>query len=134
MNIGKRIKERRVELGLSQAELGKRLGISKGAISSVETGKERLTLDRLARYADALSLSREELIGTDYKSPDRIFLEYIKSLGCEFVWEDPEHSPAVFYGDERFFAKYDSFLALKDKIDDFATTAIRSMLIGLDNF
>lgn len=64
MNEGKRIKERRKELNLSQTELGKRLGISKGAVSNVETGKERLTMDRLARYAIALSTTVEQLIGS----------------------------------------------------------------------
>lgn len=35
--IGKKIKERRLELGLSQEELAKRLGVSKSAIGNYET-------------------------------------------------------------------------------------------------
>lgn len=37
MSIGSRIKERREELGITQTELAKRLGVSKGAIGNYET-------------------------------------------------------------------------------------------------
>ena len=37
MSIGSRIKERREELGITQADLAMRLGVSKGAIGNYET-------------------------------------------------------------------------------------------------
>lgn len=133
MSLGERIKEQRKKMNLSQEELGKRLGISKGAVSNVETGKERLTTDRVERYARALNVTVTDLIGSA-ESPGDVFLEYIRSLGCDFAWEDPEHKPLVYWGEAPFAAEYDSYSSLKEKIDGYAITAIKSMIIDLQSF
>ena len=55
MSIGERIKQRRIELGLSQEELAHKLGNkSRASVSTVEHDKEDLTTDRIRKYADAL--------------------------------------------------------------------------------
>ncbi len=41
--MGKRLKQIRKELGITQEELGRRLGITKPAISMIETGKQALS-------------------------------------------------------------------------------------------
>ena len=38
MSIGERIKKRREELGMSQLELAKRVGVTQGSIGNYETG------------------------------------------------------------------------------------------------
>lgn len=54
--IGKRIKERRLELGLSQDELAKRIGLkSKSTICKIERGEDNLTSPTLQKYAKALN-------------------------------------------------------------------------------
>lgn len=54
--IGKRIKERRLELGLSQDELAKRIGLkSKSTICKIERGEDNLTSPTLQKYATALN-------------------------------------------------------------------------------
>ncbi len=63
MTIGERIKERRIELGLSQQELAEKLGYkTRAAICSVEKGKEDLTSARVKKYASALGVSVDYLI------------------------------------------------------------------------
>ena len=53
--VGKRIKQRRKELGLSQEELASRMGFkSKQSISNVEIGRDNLTADRVTAFAKAL--------------------------------------------------------------------------------
>lgn len=45
---------RRGQLGLSQAELSERMGTSHSAISRIESGRHRTTVETLSRLADAL--------------------------------------------------------------------------------
>jgi len=53
--IGKRIKQRRTELGLSQLELAERVGLkSKSTICKIERGDDNLTSPTLQKYAKAL--------------------------------------------------------------------------------
>ena len=64
MSIGQRIRNRRIELGLSQSELGERLGgISKAAVSAAELDKKDMTTDRIRRYAEALETTPAYLMG-----------------------------------------------------------------------
>ncbi len=66
MTIGERIKHRRIELGLSQEELAKRLGNkSRASVCTVEKDKEDLTTDRIRKYAKALETTPAYLMGWD---------------------------------------------------------------------
>ena len=63
MNIGERIKNRRVELNLTQEELARRLGYSdKSSISRIENSS-KLTLNKVQLLADALNVSPSYLMG-----------------------------------------------------------------------
>lgn len=65
MNIGERIRLRRTELGLSQTDLGKRLGLTRAAVSKAELSKNDMTTDRIERYASALNCTSKYLMGWD---------------------------------------------------------------------
>lgn len=62
-NIGKLIKEARLDKGLTQEELGKKVGVQKSAIAKYENGRvvniKRSTLQKLAQ---ALDLKGSDLI------------------------------------------------------------------------
>lgn len=60
-NIGKRIRSRRQELGLSQAELGSRLGIHQKQISSYERGVNLPSSEVMIRLAEVLGVSLDYL-------------------------------------------------------------------------
>ncbi|CAK0768915.1 HTH-type transcriptional regulator, cell division transcriptional repressor [Gammaproteobacteria bacterium] len=65
MNIGEKIRQRRVELGLSQTALAKKIGIKGAAVSLWETGGTKtLKGDNLLKVAKALEVSPEWLIGS----------------------------------------------------------------------
>ena len=54
--LGREIKGARLALGLTQAEVAERLGVSPSYISAVEAGRRNLTLGQLANIASAMRL------------------------------------------------------------------------------
>lgn len=65
MLIGERIKQERVKRGLTQAELGDMLGVSKVSICGYETGTRTPTVDTFLRLIEILSVSPEYALGLD---------------------------------------------------------------------
>ena len=66
MNVGKRIKERRLELGISVDELANRLGKNRTTIYRYEKGDiENLPIDILGPLAKALNTTPAYLMGWD---------------------------------------------------------------------
>jgi len=66
MTIGTRIKKYREEAGMTQEELGKRLGITNSAISLIEADKRRLSLANLDKIIKALDIDFTDII-VEYK-------------------------------------------------------------------
>lgn len=62
--LGRRVRSRREELGLSRGEVARRLGYSSGPkhVTLVEEGQLDVTLVTIARYADALGWTPSELL------------------------------------------------------------------------
>src|SRR6267142_4549181 len=56
IELGKRIRLRRVEQKISQAELGDKLGVSFQQVQKYEKGVNRVTAGRLQQIADALDV------------------------------------------------------------------------------
>lgn len=84
MTIGKRIKRRRIELGMSQEELSKVMGYQdRSAISMVETGRRDISWENVCKYAKALNCSPSYLM----KWEDPIDDEDLELL--EEVYADP---------------------------------------------
>ena len=68
MTVGDRIRKRRIELDLSQEELAKRMGYSgKSTICKAETWGNEITTTKVKKFADALNVSFEYLMGWDAK-------------------------------------------------------------------
>lgn len=65
MTAGKRIKKIRQEKGLSQKELGKKLGVSQQMIGQWEAAKANPQMDTLEKIANALNVPLYELMGFD---------------------------------------------------------------------
>ena len=57
--FGEKLKERRVELGLSQKKLADILGMHSNNIIEIEKGRRGLTVDSLVRYSEALQMEVE---------------------------------------------------------------------------
>lgn len=66
LGIGQKIKERRLELGLTQLELAQKMGYkSRAAICKVEKGEDNITSDRITRFAKALECSESYIMGKE---------------------------------------------------------------------
>ncbi|MCP4252694.1 MAG: helix-turn-helix transcriptional regulator [Candidatus Scalindua sp.] len=61
--IGQRIARLRKERGYTQIELAERMGIIQGLISDYERDKLRLHGEMVARFAQALEITSDELLG-----------------------------------------------------------------------
>lgn len=100
--IGERIKQRRIELELSQGELAKLMGYkSRQAISKIEMGDDNLSTVRVEAFAVALRTTTNYLMGYDVRKDsltkenaifsvdmlsNPLFLDYAKKL---FHMEEP---------------------------------------------
>jgi transcriptional regulator with XRE-family HTH domain len=62
INISKRIKKIRKQKGLSQTELGKRIGVSQQVISNYERNIREPDIETLLKIAGALEVSLEMLV------------------------------------------------------------------------
>lgn len=60
--VRRRIKARREELGLTQGQVAKRVGITQPTYRDLEQGRTSLNLERLGQIAEALEVSIQELI------------------------------------------------------------------------
>jgi DNA-binding XRE family transcriptional regulator len=59
--FGKRIRERRDELGFTQTSLAEHASISRGYLSQIETGQRQVSLHLALRLAAVLQFSIDEL-------------------------------------------------------------------------
>ena len=60
--MGNRIKIRRKELRIKQAELAERLNISNNHMSSIENGRQKPSLDIFIRICDLLNVTPDYLL------------------------------------------------------------------------
>ena len=61
--IGERIAKMRKELGLTQDELGKKIGIKRTMVSDYEIGRAKLYDEMITRFAIILEVSTDYLLG-----------------------------------------------------------------------
>lgn len=75
MTVGERIKQRRIELGLSQTDFGKRMGLmAKSNVSRLEHSGNNMTLDTVRKCATALDCTVAYLMGweEEHDRSDRV--------------------------------------------------------------
>lgn len=77
MTVGQRIKQKRIELGLTQEELAERMGYSgKSSVCAAETSGDNITTTKVQKFADALGVTQKYLMygeeDTDHQVVDQI--------------------------------------------------------------
>lgn len=83
--LGSRIKELRIQLELTQAEVADKLNVTPGYISNVENNRTAMSLRVLIYYAKLLNISLDSLIGkidSEYQKTalDNELLEIITAM------------------------------------------------------
>jgi transcriptional regulator with XRE-family HTH domain len=82
VTIGERMKEVRTELGYTQKEFAKILGVSQSHLSGVENGNDQPSETFIRFFATTFKISREWLVnGTGEKSDIMTFYEFIRRGG-----------------------------------------------------
>ena len=74
--VGTRIRQRRREIGMTQADLAKAIGISPSYLNLIEWNKRRIAGGRLSKIAEALNVSPDDLAG----SSERRLLEVVAEI------------------------------------------------------
>jgi len=60
--LGKNLKRIRLKKGMSQGDIARSLGVSRGFVSNIENGKTNPTLATIAKLAKAVEASIDKLI------------------------------------------------------------------------
>jgi transcriptional regulator with XRE-family HTH domain len=60
--LGENLKMIRTKKGISQGDIARSLGVSRGYISNIENGKTNPTLATIVRLASALGVKSDELL------------------------------------------------------------------------
>lgn len=82
-NLGPRLKELRQRIGLSQRALAKKVGVSNGTISVIESGEQDPTVGLLKRLVEGLGVSLSDFFGESGPREEQIFFkaEELKEIG-----------------------------------------------------
>jgi transcriptional regulator with XRE-family HTH domain len=79
IEMGRRIRLRRVEIGLSQSELGEKLGVSFQQVQKYEKGVNRVGASRLQQIAEALGVDVTFFYGGNSKEREVESLLFLDS-------------------------------------------------------
>lgn len=94
MVIGSKIKERRLNLGLSQEQLGEKLGVSKVSICGYENGTRTPTIQNFLDLIEILDLTPDELLGREVKAvseKEEDYTAYVSKLELQLLKELKKH-------------------------------------------
>lgn len=81
MDLYKRIRQRREELGMSQEELAKKLGYkSRSTIAKIEKGENDITQTKIAAFAKVLQTTPGQLMGWGKELPKGAFKPEMKKV------------------------------------------------------
>ncbi len=71
INLGKRVRELRSAMGLSQEKLGLASGLDRTFINHIEHGRRNVTLESLHKLSLGLNMTLSELVeNLEFKDPD----------------------------------------------------------------
>lgn len=78
--LGERIREERLRLNLTQAQLAEAVDISNTYMGSIERGERSLTLDTLVRLANRLGVTVDYLLADSVPDTDSNIMEQFKQI------------------------------------------------------
>lgn len=96
MQIGDRIKARRLELGLTQDELAKKLGYrSRSTINKIEMNINDITQPKIIEFANALDTTVQYLMGFEPESGEKGLSALLGKETIDQILSDGEKSRIV---------------------------------------
>ena len=96
MKFAGRLKEMRVEKGVTQVQLAADLGVSKGTVAMWEIGKREPNFEMVCTLSDYFDRRIDYILGqTEDKSSPKLTEDEIEQLG---MWEAEDHFHKVMMG------------------------------------
>ena len=96
MQIGDRIKARRIELGLTQDELAKKLGYkSRSTINKIELNINDITQHKIIDFAAALDTTVSYLMGLDSDTSEKSLSAIIGEEASQMILDNDEKTRIV---------------------------------------
>lgn len=92
-DLGSRIKKKRENLGMSQAELADLTELSTQHISNVENARSKIGLDKLVTVANVLNSSIDELLCGSMRVSRAVYSEEIAAIIDTFTDEEVRALP-----------------------------------------
>lgn len=93
MCMPERIKERRIAMGLTQEELGEKLGLQKSAIAKYENGRvENIKRSIILKMADILDCDPGYLLGFRNQPKDSYYFDDATAEKAQQLFETPGFS------------------------------------------
>lgn len=83
--IGKRVRELRIKMGMSQQELGNAIGVTKVSICGYESGSRIPNLEKLVKLSDTLETTTDFLLGREVAINNEENKRYLGSFSYEDV-------------------------------------------------
>lgn len=84
LQIGKKIKNARIQSGMSQSEMAKKLGLSNSAYSNYENSYSEPSVEIITKFCDILGITIPDLLGQELpssgRSPIRTFSDFLYVL------------------------------------------------------
>ncbi len=125
-NIGTLIRDERIRRGMTQEELGAKMGVGKAQISKIESGKG-LTIKTVTKVLDALDLSATVKFAAHRKIDKRI-IGYVVAVINEFAKtynltvREASNYLSRYKGLEFLMEHYEAehLLSLEDSVEDLA--------------
>jgi len=91
MCMSNRIKERRIAMGLTQEELGEKLGLKKSAIAKYENGRvENIKRSVIRKMAEVLECSPVYLLGFEDKPTNKYYFDDATAEKAQELFDSPE--------------------------------------------
>jgi len=75
--IGRRLREIRTRLGMSQRQLARVSGVANATISQIESNKLNPTVSMLKKVLDGIPISLAEFFSDNAEFAERIFIEWM---------------------------------------------------------
>lgn len=142
MTIGERIKAAREQAGITQVELGEKIGVSGVAIMRYEKNARQPRIEQLQAIAAALDVSPFYLLGDETATMSRADVaasmgleDYLKSLGYEFIvgyeYEGEEHDLCIDRKRKKLYLLPPQQLAaLEQSLETFAKFSLSELVSG----
>lgn len=127
--LGLRIKTRRNELGMTQAELAKKLGYkTKSSITKIEQGISDITQTQVRQFAEALDCSVSYLMGWSVAGSNETQDAVLKAMMDQVDMDMEKH---MYWHDAPSWLK--KYQVLFEKIDNLDAEGIRRLNMYTDD-